>query len=239
MLKVGLVYKVMLNVFLFVNVVQLFMLQLLIVSYIGELLLEEFIFYEVGVKFDLLNGIIVNIVLFDIYKCNVLYIESIGDEMVVKMVGKVCFQGVEVDLVGFIIDNFSVIVSYGYIDVKVLEDLDYVGKLLLNVLKYIGLLFLIYDIYNVYNSNILIVGGGGYVVSKCFGINGVDYYLQGYVVVDVFVVYKMKLQYLVILQVNVKNLFDKIYYIFLIGINNFGNQIGDLCEVQFMVKMDF
>ncbi|HCI7305567.1 TPA: TonB-dependent receptor, partial [Klebsiella pneumoniae subsp. pneumoniae Kp001] len=51
--------------------------------------------------------------------------------------------------------------------------------------------------------------------------------------------YKMKLQYPVTLQVNVKNLFDKTYYTSSIGTNNLGNQIGDPREVQFTVKMDF
>ncbi len=56
---------------------------------------------------------------------------------------------------------------------------------------------------------------------------------------DVFAAYKMKLQYPVTLQMNVKNLFDKTYYTSSIGTNNLGNQIGDPREVQFTVKMDF
>ena len=76
-------------------------------------------------------------------------------------------------------------------------------------------------------------------VSKRSGTNGADYYLQGYAVADVFAAYKMKLQYPVTLQVNVKNLFDKTYYTSSIGTNNLGNQIGDPREVQFTVKMDF
>ena len=56
---------------------------------------------------------------------------------------------------------------------------------------------------------------------------------------QVFAAYKMKLQYPVTLQVNVKNLCDKTYYTSSIGTNNLGNQIGDPREVQFTVKMDF
>ena len=80
-------------------------------------------------------------------------------------------------------------------------------------------------------------GVGGHAVSKRSGTNGADYYLQGYAVADVFAAYKMKLQYPVTLQVNVKNLFDKTYYTSSIGTNNLGNQIGDPREVQFTVKM--
>ena len=56
---------------------------------------------------------------------------------------------------------------------------------------------------------------------------------------DAFAAYKMKLQYPVTLQVNVKNLFDKTYYTSSIATNNLGNQIGDPREVQFTVKMEF
>ena len=69
--------------------------------------------------------------------------------------------------------------------------------------------------------------------------NGADYYLPGYFVADAFAAYKMKLQYPVTLQLNVKNLFDKTYYTSSIATNNLGNQIGDPREVQFTVKMEF
>ena len=83
------------------------------------------------------------------------------------------------------------------------------------------------------------VGGGGHGVSRRSATNGADYYLPGYFVADAFAAYKMKLQYPVTLQVNVKNLFDKTYYTSSIATNNLGNQIGDPREVQFTVKMEF
>lgn len=237
--KFGLVYKLTPTVSLFGNVAQSFMPQSSIASYIGNLPPEESTSYEVGAKFDLLSGITANIALFDIHKRNVLYTEAVGDETVAKTAGKVRSRGVEVDLAGSITDNLSVIASYGYTDAKVLDDPDYAGKPLPNVPKHTGSLFLSYDIHNVYDSNTLTVGGGGRAVSKRSGTNGADYYLQGYAVADVFAAYKMKLQYPVTLQVNVKNLFDKTYYTSSIATNNLGNQIGDPREVQFTVKMDF
>lgn len=237
--KLGLVYKLTPTVSLFGNVAQSFMPQSSIASYIGNLPPEESTSYEVGAKFDLLSGITANIALFDIHKRNVLYTEAVGDETVAKTAGKVRSRGVEVDLAGSITDNLSVIASYGYTDAKVLDDPDYAGKPLPNVPKHTGSLFLSYDIHNVYDSNTLTVGGGGRAVSKRSGTNGADYYLQGYAVADVFAAYKMKLQYPVTLQVNVKNLFDKTYYTSSIATNNLGNQIGDPREVQFTVKMDF
>ena len=237
--KFGLVYKLTPTVSLFGNVAQSFMPQSSIASYIGNLPPEESTSYEVGAKFDLLSGITANIALFDIHKRNVLYTEAVGDETVAKTAVKVRSRGVEVDLAGSITDNLSVIASYGYTDAKVLDDPDYAGKPLPNVPKHTGSLFLSYDIHNVYDSNTLTVGGGGRAVSKRSGTNGADYYLQGYAVADVFAAYKMKLQYPVTLQVNVKNLFDKTYYTSSIATNNLGNQIGDPREVQFTVKMDF
>ena len=82
-------------------------------------------------------------------------------------------------------------------------------------------------------------GGGGHGVSRRSATNGADYYLPGYFVADAFAAYKMKLQYPVTLQLNVKNLFDKTYYTSSIATNNLGNQIGDPREVQFTVKMEF
>ncbi len=237
--KFGLVYKLTPTVSLFGNVAQSFMPQSSIASYIGNLPPEESTSYEVGAKFDLLSGITANIALFDIHKRNVLYTEAVGDETVAKTAGKVRSRGVEVDLAGSITDNLSVIASYGYTDAKVLDDPDYAGKPLPNVPKHSGSLFLSYDIHNVYDSNTLTIGGGGRALSKRSGTNGADYYLQGYAVADVFAAYKMKLQYPVTLQVNVKNLFDKTYYTSSIATNNLGNQIGSPREVQFTVKMDF
>lgn len=237
--KIGLVYKLTPTVSLFGNVAQAFMPQSSIANDIGSLPPEESTSYEVGAKFDLLSGITANIALFDIHKRNVLYTEAVGDETVARTAGKVRSRGVEVDLAGSITDNLSVIASYGYTDAKVLDDPDYAGKPLPNVPKHTGSVFLSYDIHNVYDSNTLTVGGGGHAVSKRSGTNGADYYLQGYAVADVFAAYKMKLQYPVTLQVNVKNLFDKTYYTSSIATNNLGNQIGDPREVQFTVKMDF
>ena len=83
------------------------------------------------------------------------------------------------------------------------------------------------------------VGGGATAYAMSAAANGADYYLPGYFVADAFAAYKMKLQYPVTLQLNVKNVFDKTYYTSSIATNNLGNQIGDPREVQFTVKMEF
>ncbi|WP_241189682.1 TonB-dependent siderophore receptor [Enterobacter ludwigii] len=237
--KLGLVYKLTPSVSLFANYAQTFMPQSSIASYIGDLPPETSNAYEVGAKFDLFNGITANIALFDIHKRNVLYTESVAGENIAKTAGRVRSQGVEVDLAGSLTENTNIIASYGYTDAKVLEDPDYAGKPLPNVPRHTGSLFLTYDIHNVIGGNTLTIGGGGHGVSRRSATNGADYYLPGYVVADAFAAYKMKLQYPVTLQVNVKNLFDKTYYTSSIATNNLGNQPGDPREVQFTVKMEF
>ncbi|MCK6842920.1 TonB-dependent siderophore receptor [Enterobacter roggenkampii] len=237
--KLGLVYKLTPAVSLFANYSQTFMPQSSIASYIGDLPPETSNAYEVGAKFDLFNGITANIALFDIHKRNVLYNESVGGETIAKTAGRVRSQGVEVDLAGSLTENTNIIASYGYTDAKVLEDPDYAGKPLPNVPRHTGSLFLTYDIHNAFAGNTLTLGGGGHGVSRRSATNGADYYLPGYFVADAFAAYKMKLQYPVTLQVNVKNLFDKTYYTSSIATNNLGNQIGDPREVQFTVKMEF
>ena len=237
--KLGLLYKLTPAVSLFANYSQTFMPQSSIASYIGDLPPETSNAYEIGAKFDLFDGITANIALFDIHKRNVLYTESVGDETVAKTAGRVRSQGVEVDLAGSLTENTNIIASYGYTDAKVLEDPDYAGKPLPNVPRHTGSLFLTYDIHNAFAGNTLTIGGGGHGVSRRSATNGADYYLPGYFVADAFAAYKMKLQYPVTLQVNVKNLFDKTYYTSSIATNNLGNQIGDPREVQFTVKMEF
>ncbi|MEQ4466220.1 TonB-dependent siderophore receptor [Enterobacter asburiae] len=237
--KLGLVYKLTPAVSLFANYSQTFMPQSSIASYIGDLPPETSNAYEIGAKFDLFDGITANIALFDIHKRNVLYTESIGDETVAKTAGRVRSQGVEVDLAGSLTENTNIIASYGYTDAKVLEDPNYAGKPLPNVPRHTGSLFLTYDIHNAIAGNTLTLGGGGHGVSRRSATNGADYYLPGYFVADAFAAYKMKLQYPVTLQMNVKNLFDKTYYTSSIATNNLGNQIGDPREVQLTVKMEF
>ncbi len=73
-----------------------------------------------------------------------------------------------------------------------------------NVPRHTGSLFLTYDIHNMPCNNTLTFGGGGHGVSRRSATNGADYYLPGYFVADAFAAYKMKLQYPVTLQLNVK-----------------------------------
>ena len=168
-----------------------------------------------------------------------MYSETINDETVAQTAGRVRSRGVEVDVAGALTANMNLIASYSYTEARVTDDPKYAGKPMPNVPRHTGSLFLTYDINNLLGGNTLTLGGGGHGVDRRSATNGADYYLPGYFVADAFAAYKMKLQYPVTLQLNVKNLFDKTYYTSSIGTNNLGNQIGDPREVQFTVKMDF
>ena len=237
--KFGMVYKLTPSISLFGNASQTFMPQYSIANYIGDLPPETSNAYDIGAKFDLFDGLTANVSLFDIHKRNVLYNESVNGETVAKTAGRVRSQGVEVDVAGALTPNMNLIASYSYTQARVTQDPDYAGKPLPNVPRHTGSLFLTYDINNLIGNNTLTLGGGGHGVDRRSATNGADYYLPGYFVADAFAAYKMKLQYPVTLQLNVKNLFDKTYYTSSIGTNNLGNQIGDPREVQFTVKMDF
>lgn len=237
--KMGLVYKVKPDVSLFANVSRSFMPQYSIANYIGALPPETSVAYEVGAKFDLLDGISANFSVFDIDKKNVLYNETVGGETVAKTAGRVRSRGAELDISGALSERMNIIASYGYTNAKVTEDPDYKGKPLPNVPRHTGSLFLTYDIPDAFMGNALTLGGGGHGVSRRAGNNDASYYLPGYWVADAFAAYKMKLQYPVTLQMNIKNLFDKTYYTSSIASNNLANQIGDPREVQLTVKMDF
>lgn len=237
--KFGLVYKATPNMSFFGNVSKSFMPQYSIANYIGGLPPETATSYEVGAKFDLFSGVTSNVTLFNIDKRNVLYSDTVNDESVAKTAGKVRSRGLEVDVAGALTQNINVIASYGYTDAKVMEDPDYKGKMLPNVPRHTGSLFLTYDFNNLPGSNTLTIGGGGHAVSRRSGDNAEHYSLQGYAVADVFASYKIKAKNPITLQVNVKNLFDKTYYTSSIATNNLANQIGDPREVQFSVKMDF
>jgi len=232
--KFGMAYKLTPSVSLFGNASQTFMPQYSIANYIGDLPPETSNAYDIGARFDLFDGLTANISLFDIHKRTVLYNDMINGETMAKTAGRVRSQGVEVDVAGALTAN-----SYSYTEAKVTQDPNYAGKPLPNVPRHTDSLFLTYDSNNLIGGNTLTLGGGGHGVNRRSATNDEDYYLPGYLVADAFAAYKMKLQYLVTLQLNVKNLFDKTYYTSSIGTNNLSNQIGDPREVQLTVMMDF
>ncbi|MCF1435404.1 TonB-dependent siderophore receptor [Agrobacterium vitis] len=236
----GVVYKLTPQISLYANAARTFRPQSSISSYYGNLDPEEGTSYEIGSKFELMEGLSANVALFSARKKNVAYSENIGGESVVKTAGLVRSQGLEVDVAGQLTDHWQAIVSYGYTDAKVLEDPDYAGKQLPNVARHTGSLSVTYDVGDIGgDGNSLKVGGGIRAVGKRAGINSNSYFLPGYAVVDLFAAYTFNFERPLTLQVNLKNIFDKTYYTSSIGSTNYANQVGEPFNVTVRASVKF
>ncbi|MCF1483454.1 TonB-dependent siderophore receptor [Agrobacterium vitis] len=236
----GIVYKLTPQISLYANAARTFRPQSSISSYYGNLDPEEGTSYEIGSKFELMEGLSANVALFSARKKNVAYSENIGGESVVKTAGLVRSQGLEVDMAGQLTDHWQAIVSYGYTDAKVLEDPDYAGKQLPNVARHTGSLSVAYDVGDIGgDGNSLKVGGGIRAVGKRAGINSNSYFLPGYAVVDLFAAYTFNFERPLTLQVNLKNIFDKTYYTSSIGSTNYANQVGEPFNVTVRASVKF
>ncbi|MBB4010243.1 iron complex outermembrane receptor protein [Rhizobium taibaishanense] len=236
----GIVYKLTPEISFYANAARTFRPQSSVSSYYGNLDPEEGTSYEIGSKFELLEGVSANIALFSARKNNVAYSENIGGESVVKTAGLVRSRGVEIDVAGQLTDHWEGIASYGYTDAKVLEDPDYAGMQLPNVARHTGALSLAYDFGEIGpDGNRLKIGGGIRAVGRRAGINNNSYFLPGYGIVDLFAAYTFNFERPLTVQVNLKNIFDKTYYTSSIGSTNYANQIGEPFNVTVRASVKF
>ncbi|WP_249123229.1 MULTISPECIES: TonB-dependent siderophore receptor [unclassified Bradyrhizobium] len=175
---------------------------------------EEGVQWETGVKFDLNNRLSGTLAFYDIDKKNVLVSQLNTSTSIVeyRTAGRVRSRGVEFDVTGRLSDNWSLIGSYGYTDARVTEDPTLVGKALQNVAMNTASLYLVYDFLDALPGR-LRLGGGAHYVGKRAGDSANTFTLPSYVVADIFASYETKLQNVpVVYQLNVKNLFDTVYY---------------------------
>ncbi|WP_042335441.1 TonB-dependent siderophore receptor [Bradyrhizobium sp. DOA9] len=200
---------------------------------------EEGTQYEAGLKFDLDKRLSGTLAVYDIEKQNVLVsqLNTATGLNVYTAAGKVRSRGLEIDVTGRLSDNWSMIGSYGYTDARVIEDPTYAGKQLQNVAMNTASLYLVYDFGTVLPGQLRLGGGARYVGDRpgdalnTFG-------LPSYVVADIFAIYETKHQALpVIYQLNVKNLFDTVYYTS--AQNNLGVAIGDARRVSLSATVKF
>ena len=120
-------------------------------------------------------------------------------------------------MTGRISDQFSLIGSYAFTDARITKNNDgYADTRLPNVPEHTGSLWLRYDMNGYQSADGFSAGIGGVLTSKREG--NYPYYdhpfqLSGYVRVDGFVAYKMRVgQVPVTAQFNIRNLLDKTYY---------------------------
>ncbi|WP_105901336.1 TonB-dependent siderophore receptor [Vibrio gangliei] len=167
---------------------------------------EESLMYEAGVRsYWLNNSINMNVALYHITKQNILQTDPNDDSRSVAY-GEVRSQGVEVDLLADITDNWTANLSYAYNDTKVKEAYDgisgSVGSRFANAPHHQLGLWTRYDFQQINSS----IGFGSDYVSKQYNQDGQ--------IVKAFTVFDASWQthwQQWLFQVNVKNLFDKEY----------------------------
>jgi iron complex outermembrane recepter protein len=175
---------------------------------------EEGVSWETGAKFDLNQRLSGTVAVYDIDKKNVLVsqLNSATGIVEYRTAGKVRSRGFEIDITGKLTDSWSMIGSYGYTDARVTEDPTLAGHALQNVALNTASLYLVYDFGTGLRGR-LRVGGGAHYVGDRPGDAANSFTLPSYVVADAFATYDTKYQNLpVTYQLNVKNLFDTVYY---------------------------
>jgi len=132
-------------------------------------------------------------------------------------IGEARSQGIELDVTGRFTDQFSLIGSYAYTDARITKNNDgFAGTRLPNVAEHTGSLWLRFDMNGYQANDGFSAGVGGVLASKREGnypYYGDPFQLPGYVRVDAFAAYKMRVgQFPVTAQFNIRNLLDKTYY---------------------------
>ncbi|MBR0915700.1 TonB-dependent siderophore receptor [Bradyrhizobium japonicum] len=201
---------------------------------------EEGVSYETGVKFDLNKRISGTLALYDLDKTNVQTTKTNSAGVVeLHTVGRARSRGVELDVTGRLTDSWALIGSYGYTDARVTasEDVTLLGKKLQNVALNTASLYLVYDFGTALPGQLRLGGGARYVGDRPGdAIN--SFFLPSYVVADIFATYETKYQKTpVIYQLNVKNLFDTVYYPS--AVNNLNVAIGEARRVSLSATVKF
>ena len=181
----------------------------------GDLTPEESKSWELGAKLDIPGRITASAALFNIDKRNVLVSVGSGANTVYSIAGQVRSRGLELDATGQLTDKVSLIGSYAYTDALDVKDKDPTleGNRLQNVAKHTGSLAVAYDFGNIFGGDQLRVGTGARYVGARAGDAANDFTLPGYTVADAFATYDTKIDgQKVKFQLNVKNMFDRVYY---------------------------
>ena len=177
---------------------------------------------------------------FDITKRNVLVanFDSGTGETVYSNAGEVNSRGVELDLTGQLSERWSLIGSYAFINAKVTKDPDLEGNRLQNVARHSGSLSAVYDFGSLFGADRLRLGAGARYVGERAGNATNTFDLPSYTVADAFATYETKLdEHNVRLQLNVKNLFDKVYYSS--AVNQYFVAVGDARQVSLSSTLEF
>jgi len=201
---------------------------------------EEGKSWELGAKLDMPGSLTGTLALFDITKRNVLVanFDSGTGETVYSNAGEVNSRGVELELTGQLSERWSLIGSYAFTDAKVTKDPDLEGNRLQNVARHSGSLSAVYDFGSLFGADRLRLGAGARYVGERAGNATNTFDLPSYTVADAFATYETKLdEHNVRLQLNVKNLFDKVYYSS--AVNQYFVAVGDARQVSLSSTLEF
>ncbi|MDG2953320.1 TonB-dependent siderophore receptor [Bisgaard Taxon 10/6] len=169
---------------------------------------------EIGTKYESTN-INATIALFNINKKNVAETDATGD---LYIAGKQRSRGIEVDINGYITDRLSASATYTYTKAENRENDSYpnaIGKQLIGVPKHQAALFLSYDLGHFLGGDWRVGAGARYLGSwKAYDSTyTTSYKVPDATIYDAFLAYETKVaNKKVALQLNGKNLSDKVYY---------------------------
>ncbi|CAM3857403.1 Ferrioxamine B receptor [Pseudomonas reidholzensis] len=201
---------------------------------------EEGKSWELGAKLDMPGALTGTLAVFDITKQNVLvanFDAATGDTLY-SNAGEVRSRGVELDLTGQLSERWSLIGSYAYTDAEVTKDPSLKGKALQNVARNSGSLSAVYDYGSLFGGDRLRIGAGARYVGERAGNPTNTFDLPAYTVADAFASYETQLdEHKVRLQLNVKNLFDKVYYSS--AVNQYFVALGDARQVSLSSTFEF
>lgn len=177
--------------------------------------------YEAGFKTEFFDHrLLTTVAFYEITKQNVATADQLNPGFSVSS-GEVRSRGIEVDISGQVTDGLSLIASYAYIDSEITQNnLGNQGNKFFNVPENSGSFWAKYSVQSPLLRG-LNFGGGVYVVGKRQGNNANTWQLPGYIRVDGFIGYSMKVgASKVTAQFNVNNILDKrIYESSALGVN--------------------
>lgn len=166
--------------------------------------------YEVGAKTEFFNGALgATLAFFKINRTNVLT-PNPNNPLFNVQTGEQESQGIEFDLSGQITRNWSVILSYSYLDAEITRDNRFpVGNRLPTAAPHRFSLWTKYEFDGSLKG--LSLGGGVFYVGDRWDSLNNNYQLPSYVTVDLFTAYRLTNPDLTI-QLNLKNVFNERYY---------------------------
>lgn len=238
--RAGLVYKMLPNVSLYANWSQSFKPNSSIANSYGSQPPETGEAWEIGAKFDILDGLTATIAGYHIVKQNVLYRYEVNGQSYSATAGEVRSRGIELDFAGRITDRLSVIGSYAFTDAEVTEDPEIKGNRPTLVPRNTASLFLTYDFGQILGEDGLRAGFGGRYMGGRAATRDNNFDLPSYEAFDAFVAYDTQIATTPIrMQVNVKNIFDSTYYTSSLGSSNLGVAIGEPLQLLASVTARF